>query len=67
MWVHPIVNDRQTKGNSYTLLKYFLNFIRMSMAFFDELLGYIKKKITKKNIRMSSSIPPEEKLVKPLT
>lgn len=70
MWVHPIVNDRLSKGHFYTLFaevrednEKFFNFTRMPMASFDELLGYIKEKITKKNTRMRTSIPPEEKLV----
>lgn len=70
MWVHPIVNERQTKGHFYTLFaeirededKYF-NYTRMSMGSFNELLGCIKEKITKENTRMRSSIPPEEKLI----
>lgn len=70
MWVHPIVNDRLSKGHFYTIFaeiredeEKFFNFTRMSMASFSELLGCIKEKITKKDTRMRTCIPPEEKLV----
>ncbi|KAL1489026.1 hypothetical protein ABEB36_013971 [Hypothenemus hampei] len=69
MWIYPRVNERPNKGHFYILFvetrndeHKFFNFTRMTIKFFDELLDYVKEKIIKKNTRMRTPIPPEEKL-----
>ncbi|GBN21200.1 hypothetical protein AVEN_214323-1 [Araneus ventricosus] len=69
-WTHKIVQLRGEAGlfaNLYRELRNddekFFDFLRMSIALFDELLGHIKDKIKKKDTVMRSSITPEERLV----
>ena len=69
-WIHPILHDRLTHGMFTTLYpslrnleKKFLNYLRMSIKSFDDLLEIIKEDITSSNTEMRDSICPEEKLV----
>uniref|UniRef100_A0A8C5PAK4 DDE Tnp4 domain-containing protein n=1 Tax=Leptobrachium leishanense TaxID=445787 RepID=A0A8C5PAK4_9ANUR len=70
-WVHQINTARPTHGHFVTLYRplrardpvKFLNYMRMSIPSFDELLSRVREPLTKRDTNMRAAIPPEEMLV----
>uniref|UniRef100_A0A8C5MH56 DDE Tnp4 domain-containing protein n=1 Tax=Leptobrachium leishanense TaxID=445787 RepID=A0A8C5MH56_9ANUR len=70
-WVHEINAARPTHGHFVTLYRplrerdpvKFFNYMRMSIASFDELLSRVREPLTKRDTNMRAAIPPEEMLV----
>lgn len=68
-WEHPIVQVRPHLGAFRTLMSQlrrdevkFLNYFRMSMATFDDLLRRVEQDLRREDTTMRKSISPEEKL-----
>lgn len=66
-WVHPILSDREHRGQFYILHedlrkhpRKFFNYYRMSEKSFLELLKIIGPKISYQNSKWRKCIPPEE-------
>lgn len=69
LWVHPFISDRSRSGlfsNLYNDLRKFpekfFNYVRMSIASFDELLELCRNDLTKQHTVLRKSISAEEKL-----
>ena len=70
IWVHPLNNLREEKGEFYSLYpdlrhynKKFFKFYRLSVEKFDQLLDLVGPEITKKYSNFRAPISPEQRLV----
>jgi hypothetical protein len=69
-WIHPMLLERATRGAFHLLYcdlrkhdTKFLNYTRMSVGSFDQLLQLIRKEIEVGDTNFRQSIRPEEKLM----
>ncbi|XP_040214550.1 uncharacterized protein LOC120944863 [Rana temporaria] len=69
-WVHPMVSHRVSTGhfcNLYSELRSyptkFMNFTRMSVPRFDDLLERLRPRLTRMDTVMRNSVSPEERLL----
>ncbi|XP_040203820.1 uncharacterized protein LOC120935825 isoform X2 [Rana temporaria] len=69
-WVHPMVSHRVSTGyfhNLYSELRIYpnkcINFTRMSVARFDDLLERLRPRLTRMDTAMHNSVSPEERLL----
>jgi hypothetical protein len=59
-WVHPFYIERLLNHELRQYPSKFLNYCRMSVDSFDELLPLLKSHIFYKNTRWRLAVPPEE-------
>ena len=70
LWVHPLNDLHEEKGEFYTLypdLRHFntrfFHMYRMSVRKFDKLLETLSDELKKKDVNFRNSISPEQQLV----
>ena len=49
IWVHPFISNRSESGVFVILYEEFFNYVRISLASFDELLSLCRDDLTKQN------------------
>ena len=68
-WVHPIIQEREEFGASYTLFGelrddannfFFFNYFRMYVSSFDEMHRRLKESLHRRNSKMTNYIQPVE-------
>ncbi|PIN88241.1 hypothetical protein AB205_0042280 [Aquarana catesbeiana] len=67
-WIHPVIADREERGQFWVMYlrdhEYaFLDYTRMSIKSFDELLGLLSSQLQRMDTYFCNSIPPVERLI----
>ncbi|XP_077327569.1 uncharacterized protein LOC143962118 [Lithobates pipiens] len=69
-WIHPVIADREERGQFWVMYSdlrdhedTFLDYTRMSIKSFDELLGLLSSRLQRMDTYFRNSIPPMERLI----